>query len=657
MRHVVLHGHFYQPPREEPWLEMVPRELAAGPDRDWNHRITRECYAPLGLGRLLSGDGRVRGVLNGYGWLSTDLGPTLARWLERHDPAVLQRMVEGDRQAITRLGHGGAIAAPYHHVILPLASLRDKRTEVRWGLREFRRVFGRDAVGMWLPETAVDDETLQVLAEEGVRFTILAPHQVEHPVAHGRPVRWNGAGGRSLALCIYDGSLAHEVAFGTLLASADQFVTRLTTAPLARDGGPTVTGLATDGETFGHHHKFGDLALIAAIEQLRARPDVTISSYEAVVATLPATDVVTIVPYTSWSCPHNLGRWLDDCGCRMSADTNQRWRAPLRAGLQVLSAGVHAITEREWPVNSGNAWDVRDAAGPDLDGVAALPTAARRLLEAERHLLATSTSCAWFFDDLARIEVRLVLRHAARALEFLPTNDADALRTALLSALAAAESNDPADGDGVIIWHRDVLTEADGTARLAAGLAALRELSPGADSDLVIPTHTWEYDGDDIATIHRRTGLTTTWRVEPLIHGLVADGVRCVRRDQPENVLDIALARVPLLIRRRLRDLAGPLVMDALLDEQGSERLAAGSLAPPEARDRALARAWDLVERDGLEVADVLLHSVIDLYILDEAPFTDRELGSAFERLSAFPVSARRALLAKRLGLDLTATA
>jgi hypothetical protein len=405
---VVVHGHFYQPPREEPWLELVPPEPTAAPDHDWNVRITRECYAPLGAMPVLDEVGNVARVLRAWDHLSFNVGPTLARWLERHGADVLESMVAGDRAAIARTGYGNAIAQPFHHVILPLATRRDKRTEVRWGMREFRRVFGREAQGMWLPETAVDEETLDVLIEEGVRFTIVAPHQVANPDPHGRPLRWS-RGHRSLLLVPYDGPLSHGVAFGDLLRDGDQFASAVTAAfgdsrfvagdsraasrITSRESRVSLT-LATDGETYGHHHRFGDLALAVMLDRVLGDPRVRIGSAEQLVGEAEPAGEAQLVAPTSWSCAHGVGRWQDDCGCRMEPGTSQAWRAPLRAGLQVLAAGIDAVVDRDWPAEAGDPHEVRDAAGPDLDGVPGLPAAALALLDAEteRHMLAMFTS-------------------------------------------------------------------------------------------------------------------------------------------------------------------------------------------------------------------------------------------------------------------------
>ncbi|MCA1791738.1 MAG: hypothetical protein LC667_18365, partial [Thioalkalivibrio sp.] len=248
---VVVHGHFYQPPREIPWTDQVPREASAAPYHDWNERVLAECYRPVTEARVLDGQGRIRDVMNTLEWMSWDAGPTLLRWLAREAPATYGAFLEADARSLARTGFGNALAAPYHHVILPLASRRDKVTEVRWGIADFRRRFGRDPEGMWLPETAVDLETLEVLAEEGILFTVLAPQQVETPPAGGLPGRVSLSGGRSIAVFVYDGPLSHGVAFGSLLGDAEAWI-REVTARSAQQGTRLVS-LATDGETFGHH--------------------------------------------------------------------------------------------------------------------------------------------------------------------------------------------------------------------------------------------------------------------------------------------------------------------------------------------------------------------------------------------------------------------
>lgn len=650
-RHAVIHGHFYQPPREEPWLELVPQEPSAAPAHDWNERITAECYAPLVEAPVLDAAGRITGVHNGYASCSFDVGPTLFRWLDRHAPAVAAAIVAGDRDSMRRLGHGNAIAAPYHHVILPLASRRDKITEVRWGISDFERRFGRAPVGIWLPETAVDEETLEVVAAEGIQFTILAPHQVSDPSADGRPVWWRGDGGKPLAIFTYDGALSADIAFTDLMQDTDRWAQRLAGADTA-DAGDRLVTLATDGETFGHHRKGGVAAIGAIIDRLRARPDVQLTNLAAMLKLMPPVREVTLHAPTSWSCSHGIERWRIDCGCRMDPHTSQEWRTPLRAGLDMAKAGIHAVVEREWPTDAGDIWAAREVAGPELEGVKAFPVAARRLLEAEHHALAMFTSCGWFFDDIGRIEPKLILRHAARALEFLPSADADAIRTALLDALGRAVSNDPAKGSGTDIWHRDVMREADGPARLAAGIAALRELAPDLLDDVVLPAHDWRLDGDAIITIHRRTGYAQSWATSPVVLGVVADRVHVRGNDGGEERI-IVMSRYPAPIRAILSEAATPIVLEATLSPNTRSRMADGMMDISAVRRAALLGAWDQVDRDGIEVADVLVHAAIDLQMLAGEPIPLDARTDALHRLGQLSAGHARSSIADRFGVVL----
>lgn len=387
---VIIHGHFYQPPRENPWTGQVDAEASAAPEHDWNVRITKETYRPL---------------VSVYEYLSFDFGPTLLDWMEREAPDVHEAVIRADQASVKRLGgggHGNALAMPYHHIILPLASRRDKETEVRWGIAHFKRLFRRDPVGFWLPETAVDRETLDVLAAEGIQFTVLAPHQVSKPPAHGLPARIELSGGRSIAVFVYDGGLSHDVAFGPLTTDAD----RLTEA-LERTPPGAIMSIAVDGETFGHHHKGGDKALATVLHRLQHSNSVTLTNYAAALAAHPPAETVSLVEPTSWSCPHGVERWRSNCGCKVHQDvpTQQEWRAPLRAAVDWLAGEIHAIYEREGRDLPGGPWAFRDAAGATGE--------TSRLVEMERGALSAMTSCGWFFDDIAGIEARQVLRYAA----------------------------------------------------------------------------------------------------------------------------------------------------------------------------------------------------------------------------------------------------
>lgn len=434
-RPVIIHGHFYQPPRHNPWTGLVDPEPTAAPDHDWNVRINRECYAPLGA--LLPGHlprGRARGF-SAYDYISFDVGATLCEWLEREAPDTLAAMVEGDQRSAERTGYGNAMAMPYHHVILPLLSRRDKKTEVRWGIRDFKFRFGRAPEGMWLPETAVDMETLEVLAEEGIVFTVLAPHQVERTPRHGYPGRVGTHPRHEVAVFVYDGPLSHGIAFGDYATNAARWEQAVVGRP---DG---VSAMATDGETFGHHHKEGARVLGELLNRLLARRDLLVQNFASAMADHPPAERLKLVEPSSWSCAHGIERWRADCGCRTREGTSQQWRAPLREAVEWLTREVHALYEREGQSLPGGPWAARDAAGPVANGRAP----ETQLFDMERNVLRAHTSCGWFFDDFAGLEGRQVLRFAARAIgETGP--EAPRLEAGLLERLAPARSNDPSVG-------------------------------------------------------------------------------------------------------------------------------------------------------------------------------------------------------------------
>lgn len=439
-RSVVIHAHFYQPPRENPWTGVVEAEPNAAPDHDWNARITRECYAPLAsipVGRNDPDPPRI----NAYSFLSFDVGPTLLEWLVTEAPDTWGAMLQGDRRSRERLGHGNAIAMPYHHVILPLGSRREKRIEVRWGIADFRKRFGRAPEGMWLPETAVDHETLDVLAQEGIAFTVLAPNQVRHAPADGRAGRVCTADGRSIAVFVYDGVASHDVAFGSLLKDADVWEKQL----LSHQG-RLVESVATDGETYGHHHRFADLALGAILHRLAARRDIRLGNFaSALAAHSPVEDLELVAP-SSWSCAHGVERWRSDCGCRMDlgGTSQQRWRGPLRGAIDYLVHEAAAIYERAGAARQRDPWALLDAAGvagsiPDADAELT------RLIDMERSALRALTSCGWFFDDFGGLEGRQVLRYAAHAIA-LAGAEGPRLEAGFLERLTGAVSNDPKVG-------------------------------------------------------------------------------------------------------------------------------------------------------------------------------------------------------------------
>ncbi|MEO7997373.1 MAG: DUF3536 domain-containing protein [Gemmatimonadaceae bacterium] len=543
---VVIQAHCYQPPREDPWLEVVETEPSALPDHDWNTRINRECYERLGAVEIRARDKRAAlrdpdarsgllRVMNMYAWCTFDAGATLCEWLQQEAPRTLQMMIEGDAASVKRLGYGNAIAAPYHHVILPLASRRDKVTEVRWGLADFRRRFGREAQGMWLPECAVDEETLEVLADEGVQFTILAPYQIRGASGDGMPVRWRDNHGRSLAILPYDGNLAGEVAFGNLLQNPGALAQRL--APFQGDSyvlSSRCTTLATDGETFGHHHKSGDTALATALLMIAERTDARVTNAAALIAEKAPTTVVHLVSPSSWSCAHGVERWRSDCGCRLdsNAKTSQRWRRPLRESMDWLAHSCNEVFEKEGQsIFSDNPWEVRDRYGGVVanDGSTLTEFArnelrdpsnadhlhrAQELLELERAVLRTFTSCAWFFDDVARIETRQVLRYAARAIEL--SGQSAQLQSELLKGLSLAVSNVAEQGSAADLYLREALPAINPSMRAAAAAAALRAVgnpvSKVASFDVTFESGR-DWNATIVSVTHRRTNVVAKYSI------------------------------------------------------------------------------------------------------------------------------------------------
>ena len=510
-RSVVIHGHFYQPPREDPWLEAVEAQPSAAPHHDWNVLVEQECYRSVVAARVPGADGRIREIVNTLQFISFNFGPTLLAWMEKEAPRSYQAILEADRTSRTALdGHGNAIAQAYHHAILPLASRRDKVTEVRWGMEDFRRRFRREPTGMWLPETAVDAETLDVLAQEGLAFTIVAPHQIDSIPKDGLPGLYRTRSGRTIALCVYDGTLSHDVAFGPLLRDAQEWAGRMD----EDKGTARLVSMATDGETYGHHHRFGEMALAAVLDILRNRPNLRVENFASFLAHTPPEEEIALVEPSSWSCPHGVERWKADCGCKMAPekDTQQEWRVGLREAMEWLAEEVHHVYEDHAPPLLGDPWEARNRYGRVVAGVESteafltsrLPQGAgaperiraAELLELERNALRLFTSCGWFFDDLARIEPLQVLRYAARALELVggivegagpSSTGKKGMEGKFLSLLREAISNEDPPRDGATIFMEEAKPTIPAHIRVAAGVAAVQ----GAGGEMVeLPNHT-----------------------------------------------------------------------------------------------------------------------------------------------------------------------
>ena len=627
---VAIHGHFYQPPRDDPWLEEVEAEPSAAPFHDWNSRIEQECYRAVVAARIPGAEGRIAGLMNTLEHISFDFGPTLLEWLEREAPDTYQAVLAADRASRARLGHGNAIAMPYHHTILPLSSRRDKVTEIRWGIADFRRRFGREPEGMWLPETAVDHETLEVLAAEGIRFTILAPHQVVRPPDRGMPGLYRTRGGGELAIFVYDGKLSHDVAFGPLTDNAELWASQIL-EHAGDEQAPAIVSLATDGETYGHHRRFGEMGLAHVIQQLGETAVARIENFASILARHPPRQAVELVSPSSWSCPHGVERWRSDCGCRISYPnervTQQRWRAPLRDAVNWLIAELHALFDREGERHLKDPWGARERYGKVLGAEPVESRAwvrselreggtddswvrAAELLELERNALRTLTSCAWFFDDIGGIEAVQVLRYAVRAIE-LAGAQGPRLEQGLIERLAPAVSNEHALGTGKDIYLRQAKPQIPSEARIAAGLAAAREFAPTAAISLSYASRPGQTPSS-LELTHLRTGRRTEFGVEVHLQGLdVETVVSSPALPQPER---LRLAHLPDRQREALRLVLRARVIERWFSAEERGKLSRGEQPLDAIAHLALGRAVTALEADRSDPAITRTLELLELY-------------------------------------------
>ncbi len=540
-RFVCIHGHFYQPPRENPWLEAVEVQDSAAPFHDWNQRVTAECYAPNAAARMLRPAGAIENIVNNYQLISFNFGPTLLGWLEAEAPEVVRALQEADQASAARWGHGNALAQVYNHLIMPLATRRDKLTQIRWGIRDFEHHFGRRPEGMWLAETAVDLESLELMAGEGIRFTILAPHQAAalrppgarewQTVGPGgidfrRPYKVATPGGE-MAVFFYHGPLSRAVAFERLLDDGARFAGRIKQDLPAGGAEDSILTLATDGESYGHHHRFGEMALAYALNQLDQDPGVELTNLAAYLAAHPPAWEARIAENTSWSCPHGVERWRSDCGCALNpgGPGNQAWRAPLRRAVDHLLERLALLLEEvggrllkdPWAARDDYVGLILDESLEQREGFFTLHQAhpldaeervrALKLMESQRWGLFAATSCAWFFDDLAGLEAVQNLRFAARALQLADELDGGGWEQEMCEILSEAASNQAAEGSGADIWRRRVAPARVGPRRVAAHAAISGVL--GADPP---PGELFIYDLVSSGHRHRSNlGLDLSW--------------------------------------------------------------------------------------------------------------------------------------------------
>ena len=494
---ICIHCHFYQPPRENPWLEEIELQESAAPYHDWNERISAECYRPNGLSRILDQEGWVTSLTNNYARVSFNFGPTLLSWMEINDPLAYEAILEGDRQSVERYkGHGSAIAQAYNHMIMPLANRRDKETQILWGLRDFERRFGREAEAMWLPETAVDIETLEILAAHGMKYVILAPRQAKaaRPIVAptaSAPMPWVEMGGEkidpkraylchlpsgeNIALFFYDGPISKAVAFEGLLHNGEKFANRLMEGFNTGDNRAQLMHIGTDGESYGHHHRNGDMALAYAFDYIQRQSRVATVNYGLFLEEHPPEWEVQIFENSSWSCTHGIERWRSDCGCNsgMRPQWHQAWRGPFREALDFLRERLEKPYEQAMRAFTNDPWGMRNdyinvildrgdaSRSAFFDKWLSVPLATHetpllKLLEMQRNLLLSYTSCGWFFDEVSGLETVQNLQYAARVIELARETLELDLEEEFLERLERAPSNILEVKNGRAVYERFV---------------------------------------------------------------------------------------------------------------------------------------------------------------------------------------------------------
>lgn len=510
-RYLCIHGHFYQPPREDPWLGEIMPEGSAAPMLNWNERITHESYTPLAYAKRLNEHGEIVELINCYEWINFNAGPTLLRWMENAFPETYRRILEADKASIARFGHGNAIAQVYHHAIMPLAKERDKELEVVWAIQDFERRFERKPEGMWLAECAVDTATLEMLAKHDIKFTILSQHQVEAIENGGKwyniyggamdtstPYRIDLPSGKSISIFFYDAAISQAVAFERLLANGDKFWNKLNTT--AKDG---ILTISTDGETYGHHFTFGEMALAHVIEKGRNQDDgLEITNLATFLANNPPKHQVRLHEPSAWSCAHGVERWRSNCGCKDGGhpDWNQEWRKPLRDALDFMKECVdnffdlkahEYFKEPERALFKYGKLLSGETQREDFNAKYVLPDLTEQqlhestlLLFMQEQALAAFASCAWFFDEITRIEPKHALSFALHALDILSEFEGHSRIDEFADILSAAISNKPDHETGQDLFYQTILPRRESEASiLLQALLLLQNDNPFPEKD------------------------------------------------------------------------------------------------------------------------------------------------------------------------------
>jgi alpha-amylase/alpha-mannosidase (GH57 family) len=503
-KYVCIHGHFYQPPRENAWLEVIELQDSAHPYHDWNERITAECYEPNATARILNEDGVIKNIVNNYSRISFNFGPTLLSWMEFNAKESYEAILEADKASIASFnGHGSALAQVYNHIIMPLATRRDKETQVLWGIRDFEARFARKPEGMWLAETAVDTETLEVLAENNIKFTVLAPRQAkavrklgasEWTEVNDRSVNTTKAyrctlpSGNTIVLFFYEGNISQGIAFNGLLNDGKRFADHLLNTIDTNDPDAQLVHVATDGETYGHHHKHGEMALSFCLDYIEKDGRTKLTNYGQFLELYPPKDEVQIIENSSWSCVHGVERWRENCGCNSGKPGwHQLWRKPLRDALDWLRENAEVVFEQEASKVVKDPWQARNeyiniVLKRSDDNIrrflkvhalneASSSNRIMRIMEMQRHAMLMYTSCGWFFDEISGIETKQVMQYACRVIQLANQIGEVDLETEFIRRLEEAPSNVAAYENGAAVYNKEVVPARTNLQRVGVHFA------------------------------------------------------------------------------------------------------------------------------------------------------------------------------------------
>ncbi|MBE0478525.1 DUF3536 domain-containing protein [Candidatus Aerophobetes bacterium] len=503
--YVIVHGHFYQPPREDPWIEEVEKQKEAKPYHDWNELISYQCYLPNACARVVDDKGKIVDLVNNYSYISFNFGPTLLSWMEKKFPRVVDFLYRADKESAKKNnGHGNAICQVYNHMIMPLASEKDKYTQAKWGIKYFEKKFGRFPEAIWLPETAVNDATVKVLIDVGMKFIILAPHQAQRirPLEKKNEDVWQDVSDGTIDTSIpyrlflkdekgqriedtfidvffYQGELSRAIAFERILKNSSACADKIEKIIKDKKTPPFLVNIATDGETYGHHEPFSDMCLAHLLKYELPERGIQVVNYAHYLEINPPAYEVELKAGengegTSWSCAHGVGRWKKNCGCSSGAhpEWNQNWRAPLRESLDWLRDRLASLFENEGKELFQDTWQARDnyidviverspesmnnflQAHLKVEATQENKVKALKLLEMQRFSMLMYTSCGWFFDELSGVETVQNLKYAARAMQLAEELAGEDLEGEFSNRLSEAKSNVKEFGDGKGVYEK-----------------------------------------------------------------------------------------------------------------------------------------------------------------------------------------------------------